>query len=245
MIILEILQSLGFNKNEARVYLAVLELGESTVLPIAKKSGIKRTYCYDILSSLALKGAVFYIEKRGRRRFFAVEPKMMQKIYENKVKKFQSIVPELQNIYQKVSTRPQTRYLEGELGIEIIFHEILREAKEVWSITSVADWMEAFPDYVRHVRALVDAKIKVQDLAKYSKESLEYAKLYNGLHQEVRFLPKTSAYTTDFITWNNKLVLISYGTDIYTVAVESEQIANSMKELHKLLWNSAKVVKKQ
>jgi len=239
----EVFQLIGFNKNETSVYLAVLEIGESTVLPIAKKAHIKRTYCYDILGSLIEMGAVSYVEKRGRRRFSAVEPQIVQKIYEDKVKKFQAVVPELQNIYQKVSTRPRTRYLEGKAGIEIVFQEILAEAKEVWSITSATDWMGAYPDYADYVSALAEAKIKIYDLVKFSKEGEEYQKLYKKPLQEARYLPKNSTYTTDFIVWNDKLVMICYGTDIHTVAVESPQIANSMKDLHRLLWNQAKIIK--
>lgn len=241
----EALQSIGFNRNESKIYLAVLELGESTVLPIAKKSGIKRTYCYDILSSLLEKGAISFVEKRGRRRFSAVEPRMIQKIFEDKIKKFEMVVPNLQNIYQKSSTRPIARFLEGKTGIEIIFQEILKEAKEVWSITSATDWIEAFPDYAEYVNALAKAKIKIYDLVKFSKEGVEYQKLYKKPLQEARYLPKNSQYSTDFIVWNDKFVMICYGTDIHTVAVESPQIANSMKDLHKLLWKSAKIINKQ
>lgn len=240
---IEILQSLGFNKNEAKVYLAVLELGESTVLPIAKKSAIKRTYCYDILSSLLEKAAISCTEKRGRRRFNAVEPAMLQKLFEAKVKKFESIVPDLQNVFQKSSTRPRTRYLEGKEGIDIIVQEMWRDAKEVRFITSAEEWTTAYPDYADYIHALVEHKIKVYDLIRKSRAAEEYQKLYKRPMQEARYLPKSAEVTCDFVVWNNTFVMISYGTDIHTVAVESEQIAKSMKELHKLLWSSAKKIK--
>ena len=48
------LKSLGFSEKEARVYLALLELGPSTTTEIARKSKINRTTGYDILESLAL-----------------------------------------------------------------------------------------------------------------------------------------------------------------------------------------------
>jgi len=241
---LEILESLGFNKNEAKVYFAVLELGESTVLPISKKASIKRTYCYDILNDLLKKGAISCTEKRGRRRYSAVEPAMIQKLFEAKVQKFESILPQLQNIYQKTSTRPRTRYLEGKKGIEIIIHEMWRDAKEVRFITSAEEWTTTYPDYADYIGALVKARIKVYDLIRQSKSAGDYSKLYKPPLQEARYLPKNSEVTCDFVVWNNTFVMISYGTDIHTVAVESEQIAKSMIALHKLLWEKAKIIKK-
>ena len=66
MEIQEILKEIVLSDKEAKVYLSVLELGESTVLPISKKSEYKRTYCYDILSDLVEKNLVSYVVKKGK-----------------------------------------------------------------------------------------------------------------------------------------------------------------------------------
>jgi len=43
------LEKLGLNEKEARVYLALLELGESNIQGLSAKSSVKRTTVYDIL----------------------------------------------------------------------------------------------------------------------------------------------------------------------------------------------------
>ena len=37
---IKILEELGFSKGEVKVYFALLELGESSIGPVAKKSGV-------------------------------------------------------------------------------------------------------------------------------------------------------------------------------------------------------------
>ena len=52
----ESLKHIGLNEKEIQIYLSLLELGSSTVLAIAKRSGIKRPTAYLVLQSLVEKG---------------------------------------------------------------------------------------------------------------------------------------------------------------------------------------------
>ena len=54
----EKLQELGLSEKEARVYLALFELGPSVVSGLAKKAGINRSTTYVILETLAKRGLV-------------------------------------------------------------------------------------------------------------------------------------------------------------------------------------------
>ena len=57
------LLDLGFNKNEIKVYLALLKLGVSSVSEISKTSNVDRTLIYGILDKLIEKGLVGSIVK--------------------------------------------------------------------------------------------------------------------------------------------------------------------------------------
>jgi sugar-specific transcriptional regulator TrmB len=66
------LQKLGLNKNEARIYLAALELGQSSVQKLAEKVGMSRPTVYRVLESLQKKEL---IEKIDRKKGGSVNPK--------------------------------------------------------------------------------------------------------------------------------------------------------------------------
>ena len=84
MEISEKLKEFGLNNKETDVYLACLELGESSVNEIAIKSNIKRTTIYDILESLIKKGLISQTQRGSKRKFFAEEPEKIKKIIERK-----------------------------------------------------------------------------------------------------------------------------------------------------------------
>jgi len=236
----KILQAIGLDENEARIYLATLALGESTVLPIADKANIGRTYCYDILDGLVEKGLVTYVEIRGRRRYSATEPKMIKKLLHEKLTQLDSILPDLEGLYQKAPIRPKARFFEGREGVEILHEEILKEAKEVWFFGSISDWAKRFPNYVEYVRKQIAKGIKIRDLVRPGSEALKYQKFYKKGLQEMRFLPETAKFNTDNMLWNNKFVMISYGADLYAVSVESAEIAQTMRVIYEILWAKAK-----
>ena len=66
------LQKLGLDKNEARIYLAALELGQSSVQKLAEKVEMSRPTVYRILESLQKKEL---IEKIDHKKGGSVNPK--------------------------------------------------------------------------------------------------------------------------------------------------------------------------
>ena len=65
----QLLTSLGLSKNEAKVYLALLDLGSATAGKIAEKSKVHRTNVYDALERLIEKGVVTYIFKKDIKNY--------------------------------------------------------------------------------------------------------------------------------------------------------------------------------
>ena len=68
------LTEVGFSKNEAKVYFALLRLGASTAGVVAAHANIHRTNVYDALERLIEKSVVTYIYKGNKKYFEAVNP---------------------------------------------------------------------------------------------------------------------------------------------------------------------------
>lgn len=80
----EKLQKAGLNETEAKIYLAALELGQTSVSRIARKSGIKRTTVYLSLENLIHKGLMSQIVKDGKKYFFAEDPRNLERLMKRK-----------------------------------------------------------------------------------------------------------------------------------------------------------------
>ena len=71
----QVLQEIGLTQNEIKVYLTLLELGESKTGEILKKSRLNSGRIYEILNSLQEKGLVSFILKSGVKYFRPADPK--------------------------------------------------------------------------------------------------------------------------------------------------------------------------
>lgn len=238
----QVLIDSGLNELEANVYLAVLELGESTVLPIAKKAGVKRTYCYDILSSLANKGLVSYVQKNNRRRYQALDPKKMQILLKNRFENFQEVLPELSSLY-KTSGKPKVSFYEGKNGI-ISIYEQLWNVNKADAIASphhiekyLGDWWKNFS-----TKILLSKKLAIRELIPFGSTKVYYHSFFKKPYHELRFLPKVPKgikLTTDLMLFKNKLALISYGANLHAVVIEDSSIVDTQKALFEIIWQAA------
>lgn len=233
------LKSIGLNYREIQVYLATLELGGSTVTPISHKSGFKRTYCYDILEELKKQGLVNYVEKNGRRNYFAEDPKKIEDRLSDNLSNFQTLLPELRSIYNNKAEKPRIRYYEGKEGIISVYLELLKVAS-FDAIASPGDITknlgEFFSDYAKKQMA---RKVKIREIITEEGTLAEYIRQYKKPLQEARLLPREVALTTDMLIYENKLAMISYVGDLHAVVIESSSIVDTQKALFEIIWESA------
>ena len=234
-----ILKNVGLNEREIRVYLATLELSESTVFPISKKANIKRTYCYDILENLQIKGLVSFFEKNNRRRYTAENPSKIAENLKNNLDDFRAILPDLRAIYNRSPKKPRVRYFEGTEGIITLYNEVLKDKpKEFLAISSPYMIERKIGDFFsEYLKKVAEIKMHSRDLiTKNDLQKSHFSRLLNPKFQKVKILPVDIKMSTDTMIYENKIVMISYNNDIHAVVIESEEISASQKMIFEVLW---------
>ena len=103
------LQELGFTEGEIKVYLALFDLGESTVGPISKKSGVTHAKVYPILNKLIEKGLVSHVIKEGRQNFSATSPNSLLEFVNKKIGFFQEEKEKIKEIIPGLITKQKTK----------------------------------------------------------------------------------------------------------------------------------------
>ena len=232
------LTEVGLQEREAKVYTALLELGDSTVLPIAQKSGIQRTYVYDILELLKKRGLVTYFEKNGRRRYVAEDPSTIETLLSARVTSFASILPNLRALHNNAPSKPKVQFYDGKAEV-LKLYEHLIEVESYDCIYShphvIAIWGNYSTDMGKRVAA---NGVKARELLAISNPP-PYLEYYSTGLQEVRYLPKDTEISIDFMLYENKVALVSYEDDIHTVIIESPGIVKSFRSLFNVMWESA------
>ena len=117
MMLSKVLEEIGLNQSEIKVYLALLELGEAKSGEILMKAGLNSGRIYEIFDSLLKKGFISYVIKSGTKYFSPANPKKILEYIENKEEsvikqkeEFKSLLP---NILEKLESQ------KGETKVEI------------------------------------------------------------------------------------------------------------------------------
>lgn len=243
------LQNIGLNDKEARIYLACLELGPTNIQNITGKANIKRSTVYEILESLKEKGLMHVTTKGKRKLYLASEPENLLETIKEREKLLKEILPQLKSINNVGFAKPKITFYEGKEGLRDIYMEALKSStnnadwispmKSVLETVGI-DWMEKYVEikvkknyWIRsiHVSDLVIDSYKYQDPTTFKKTL-----------RDVRFSPKGITIPNAIGIYDNKVAILSSRKEGFGFIIESEDYAQSMKELYKLLWDKSKTV---
>ena len=247
MALLQDLQKIGLNEKEARVFLASLELGPSSVQQISKKASINRTTTYFILDSLIHKGLTSTYLKGKKTYFMAESPEVLGNLFdlqkkniEEKQKKFETLMPELKALYNQLEGKPVVRFFEGKEGLKAISNEFLNSnEKNVRMLYSVDDVRRVFADEERAQarKRRIDKKIHTRVLYTYKDGVLESTA--DG--ERIKISEKEFPVSADIALFDGKVRISSLGgKKLSGVIIQDQEIYKTLSSLFDLAWEAAK-----
>lgn len=240
MALLNTLKEMGLTDNEAKVYLAALELGQATVQELSKKSGVKRTTVYTTVDGLKEKGLLSQTEKGKKTTFIAENPENLVGLSEARYQQLKRVLPELRSIYNISETKPKVRFYEGKEGYISVYDGILKDKpKEVLVIMSYEDFYRHLdPQYEEDwIKRRVQKKIKLRWLDFRTKKTEKMKQEGKKGLREIRFLPKEFSFTSGLFIYGSKVIITSgKQKEFMAVVVESSEFYQMFKQLFEMLW---------
>ncbi|MFA5926260.1 MAG: helix-turn-helix domain-containing protein [Parcubacteria group bacterium] len=238
------LQDVGLNENEAKIYLAALELGQTTVSRIARKSGIKRTTVYLSLENLKEKGLISMVQTKGRSIFYAEDPRNLERLMEERKERIAKLVPQLLAFTNIIDKNPQIRFFEGKEGIKEVLKDTLnypdQEIQMLFSESYVNDFGEEFfsefyrPERIKRkisARVLLPDNEQMRGLVARDERELRRSKLLSPDLFKIKF--------EMMIYGGGKVNIISY-KEKFAMIIESLEINESFKSIFETMWTGAK-----
>ena len=241
--IIEKLRQFDLTDGESKAYLALSELGPSTVGPIVKKSNIAYANIYDVLRRLQNKGLVSYITKGKAKVFSAAAPNELKNILAQKQKKLEDqakllkdLLPELEKL-QETHEPEKAEVFLGFKGLRAAYKKLLTE-KSKYEIFSIYDhkteyekaadefFYEIFKEY---------GPLKIKIIADKSFKDTKYVK---KVDHPMRFVDTPLPSQIDVC--GSKVLLISWQKPILSVLITAESFANNFKDYFEALWKKAR-----
>lgn len=241
MTIQESLRNLGLDDKEGRVYVALLELGQTTAYAIAERCGIKRPTVYVVLDELRLKGLVLKIPHVKKQLFTAKSPEEFFREVEERLNASKRALPELLALTSG-NKKAKTLYFEGIKGISEIANYGMDRMKGKQIDAFYAEATYASPE-LRKVFDDYNSKLKQEHITvraiapdhpnlKYWRDTdKEYGRI-------VKIVPSETYSARNSIDIGDTFVRIMAFKDLQGVIIENEGIAETMRQIFEMVWKS-------
>lgn len=243
------LKKVGFSDKEAKVYLALLELGSAPVQEIAKKAKVNRATTYVVLDALLKQGVVSTVEQ-GKKTYFAAEhPVALSRLFhlqereiKSKESEFKKALPELEALYNVSGEKPRVRFFEGKEGVVAVREDIFESgADQIFEIYSL--------EYVNQVKSLFSREEDESFLTRRKALKIRMKAIYTSstgpsqnfqTEGDRRFVPAEQfPFSSDIIIYGNRIAMTTLKGKIISVIIESKEIADTLKAVFQLAWIGA------
>jgi len=237
-------KKLGFSDKAIDIYLALLNLGPSSVRRLAEETGVNRGTTYDVLKSLQDMGLVDYFHKDTKQTFVADNPEKLRELLDREQENLRFVddslsrlIPELRALHDRGGDRPVARYYAKE-DIPNILQDVLDTCEQdeearyrIYSAEGIREYLyDGFPTF-SDVRVAKGIGVKVIAMGEGGE--------LRGF-DERKWLGKKSTVPTYIIIYPGKTAYISLDAkgEPVGVVIENDGVYETQKHIFDSLWQN-------
>src|SRR3989338_4763915 len=259
LIMISELLKLGLTDEEARIYVACLEINGGPVSVIARKANVHRVSAYHTLENLLEKRLISVYNRNGVKCFAPEAPEKLEQIALEKVHLAKMLLPQLKTLASAQGFRPRIRFYEGMDGVERVFTESLAAkgdmsaiapsgAKaEILGYTNLKQIAERIPTFfAQYTHRRMKSGIKVRYLSPNTVESVHaidpfLPEKYDPNLIEILLVNKDQfPFDNEILLFGNQVGIVSLNPEeLLGIMVESATLARTMKAIFDLAWLGA------
>lgn len=240
----DILFNLEIPDAQAKVYLALLQMGEGSYTEISRKAGIKRTTLYAILEKMEKRGLIK--KSLDNKTFLPAPPQQLfEKLQGNNLIFFHAI-PQFQDLMKRPEKMAKVKFYNGRKGIQQLFMDELalyKNKKERILRTLAGASFYAFDAEFKDDYAIKRQETGIETRLIASGDLREYVKKYKKQFsmQKVKFLPDSIGNITGRISASPaRISLIGFLKDESGIMIESQELAETFIKFFDFVWKMMK-----
>jgi predicted transcriptional regulator len=248
------LQQLGYSSHEIDIYLSLLELGQTTVGPIVKKTGFHRQVVYNTLLELQNKKLVTLVIKANRQNFTANNPQLiLEKVNEDK-KLAQKIIPQLMDLQTAAKHQQEIKIYEGIDGFQAMHKRCIEEMPFGCPNNVIgsggANWFRLMKE-----KGFINFYCQMRLKKKVATRLVAFENQRKGILQTIqadarqgpkglkywRFLPDSFDTPAGIQTYNQYVNIIIYDSEsLIAFQIKNKLVARKFDKYFEVLWKMAK-----
>lgn len=242
----KILEQLGLEGKKADVYLAALQLGSASAQEIAKRAGLKRPTVVEILEGLVSRGLMSFVTEKRTRIFTVEPPRKLLALAEEQERQARSILPSLEALYGRSTSRPRVQFYEGIEGVKTVYEDTLTTtSKSLRAILSMQDLYEIpGKEYMQeNVRRRIEVGIQLQVIRSEQKEVEGTWPASKKELRELHLAPPGMIFAMTMYLYDDKVALIGTQKENFGLIIHSKDLFDMQSNLFETLWQVTRVAK--
>lgn len=240
------LKELGFNKNEASVYLALTKLGEAKASQIAKTAELPRTTTISILQKLAEENYITTHVYKGVTAYWIESPQVLLDNLNTKLEVAEKLKEALPNIYHADGRFPSSKFFDTKKSIKNFIEKTLNSLEKGSTIYTIdtpleGNYKKIFSDDIEDIIVSIKKKrglitktlVPAGSLLGVAKNKISEQNIL------IKELPENLKFQGSL--WLIKDMLINFsGNPPFLVMTKHTSIVDGMKGLYNFLWSASK-----
>ncbi len=242
-----LLKSFGLTEKEATLYLANLELGDSSPADIAKRAQINRSTAYVLLDGLVEKG--FVSQVAGKKKLYQAEhPKKLLMRYRGQLADFEQSLPWLMSFVNSKDEQPSIRFFTDLKGIKQAYEEslLLPPKSELLAFGSAQATETVLKGFIEsYLKRRVERGIRVRAITPSDAGGRAVKNRDKRELRETRFVdPKLFTQKTEINIYGHKVMVVSlqHG-ELIGLIIESPTLTESFRQMFDIIWTIAEKTK--
>ena len=240
MQIIESLESLGLNEKEAKVYMALLQLGRASAYSVSEKSGLKKPTTYVILGELVKKGLVSKVPRTRKQLFVAKSPDEFFALAEERLAVAKKALPELMAMASGEQPKVRSIFYEGLGGVRQALWYHLNEMKDKQFVGFYASPHEAAEGFeelsVQWNEELLKKGITIRGVVPEHPSLSEWRNRDSKYGHSMKIVPYESYSAVNSIDVGDTFVRIIGFRGLQAEIIENPDVARTVRQIFEMVW---------
>jgi sugar-specific transcriptional regulator TrmB len=242
------LSDAGLTKDQAKIYLCLLENGLMNARSISSKTSIGRAFTYKILDQLLALGLVEKKEYAGKVAFFfPTHPQKIKDIclirkneMETSFNNLNTVFASLVSSYNVLLGKPNVQFFEGVEGLRKVYDDILEIGQDILVISApVGEGKESVLHLIKEqIERQVARNIKTKAITPHSSGITT-----TPVSEDERYLITRKIVPAEklkipaqIIIYGDKVAITNFKEVMVTILMESKHVKETFSTIFDYMW---------
>ncbi len=242
----------NLSDKEISLYEILFYGGVMSASELSKRMGISRTSVYDQVAILKKTGLIVESLEGGIKKFLVQPPNKISQLIGDKEKELKIAKNDLVSLEKEYNSKlrvmmPRIQVYKGKSELQQMIKDVLLYRDiTLYSYWSIGDTMDLLTPtfFAKYHKERAERNIALKAI--WSKDQATTKKVISFLNEhmkekkEIRIAPTDKNFTLGYEIYANKVCFISSSKENYGFIVESNELAETMKIQHEIIWNISK-----